>query len=122
MKKTVVIKRNNDYIRLYRRGKNAVSGVLVTYCSHNRRGKNRIGITASKKVGGAVQRNRAKRVIRAAYTTLEPQLPQGWDFIFVARSRTAHCKMQSVRDSMEQQIRELTAPRTPSAGAPGAKA
>lgn len=110
MKKTVVIKRNNDFIRLYRRGKTNVAGVLVTYCTRNRFGNNRIGITASKKVGGAVQRNRAKRVIRAAYTTLEPQLPQGWDFIFVARSRTTRCKMQEVLSAMQQQLDLLTTP------------
>ena len=117
MKKTISIKRNNDFIRLYRRGKSDVAGVLVTYCSRNRRGMNRIGITATKKVGGAVQRNRAKRVIRAAYTALEQELPQGWDFIFVARSRTAHCRMQSVEEAMRQQILGLTAPK-PSTAAP----
>ena len=54
------------------------------------------------------RRNRAKRVIRAAYTQLEPILPQGYDFIFVARSRTARCKMQPVREAMRQQIAALT--------------
>ena len=53
--------------------------------------------------------NRSKRVIRAAYAGLEQQLPQGYDFIFVARSRTAHCKMQPVQQAMLQQITALTA-------------
>ena len=60
-------------------------------------------------MGDAVRRNRVKRVIRAAYTGLEQQLPQGYDFIFVARSRTAHCKMQPVQQAMLQQITALTA-------------
>lgn len=110
MKKTAIIKRNRDFLRMYRRGKQEVGGVLITYCTRNRLGKNRIGITASKKVGGAVQRNRAKRLIRAAYTALEPTLPQGYDFIFVARSRTTHCKMQEVCAAMQRQISGLTAP------------
>lgn len=110
MKKTAIIKKNRDFLRMYRRGKQTVGGVLVTYCTRNRLGTNRVGITASKKVGGAVQRNRAKRVIRAAYAALEPTLPQGYDFIFVARSRTTHCKMQVVRDTMQRQIAGLTAP------------
>ena len=38
----------------------------------------------------------------------EPVLPQGYDFIFVARSRTARCKMQPVREAMRQQIAALT--------------
>ena len=108
MKTTVIIKKNRDFTRMYRRAKQQTGPLLVTYCAKNRLGCNRIGITASKKVGDAVRRNRAKRVIRAAYTQLEPALPQGYDFIFVARSRTARCKMQPVREAMRQQIAALT--------------
>ena len=108
MKTTVIIKKNRDFTRMYRRAKTKTGPLLVTYCARNRLGHNRIGITASKRVGDAVRRNRAKRVIRAACTGLE-QLPQGYDFIFVARSRTAHCKMQPVQQAMLQQITALTA-------------
>ena len=109
MKTTVIIKKNRDFTRMYRRAKTKTGPLLVTYCARNRLGHNRIGITASKRVGDAVRRNRANRVIRAAYTGLEQQLPQGYDFIFVARSRTAHCKMQPVQQAMLQQITALTA-------------
>ncbi len=44
-----------------------------------------IGITASKAVGGAVDRNRAKRRLRAVMDALLPQLPTGWDMVLVAR-------------------------------------
>lgn len=107
MKTTVIIKKNRDFTRMYRRAKSQTGPLLVTYCARNRLGRNRIGITASKRVGDAVRRNRAKRVIRAAYTDLEGQLPQGYDFVFVARSRTAHCKMQPVQQLMLRQITEL---------------
>ena len=76
MKTTVIIKKNRDFTRMYRRAKTKTGPLLVTYCARNRLGPNRIGITASKRVGDAVRRNRAKRVIRAAYTGLEQQLPQ----------------------------------------------
>ncbi len=120
MKRTLVIKKNRDFTRLYRRGKTAVAGVLVTYAGRNRTGETRIGITATKKVGGAVERNRAKRLIRAAYSSLEDSVPSGWDFIFVARTRTTAAKMQEVRDAMCRQIRSLTEPK-PKAPADGAK-
>lgn len=107
MKITAIIKKNRDYTRMYRRARSQTGQLLVTYCAKNRLGHNRIGITASKRVGNAVRRNRAKRVIRAAYTGLEGQLPQGYDFIFVARSRTAHCKMQPVQEMMLRQITAL---------------
>ena len=70
MKTTVIIKKNRDFTRMYRRAKCKTGPLLVTYCARNRLGHNRIGITASKRVGDAVRRNRAKRVIRAAYTCL----------------------------------------------------
>ena len=106
--KTQTLNENRDFMRLYRRGKNQVHPLLVTYCQKNR-GKNlRVGITATKKVGNAVRRNRAKRVIRAAYRQLEPDLPGGWDLVFVARSRTPDVKMQQICRVMETHLHLLT--------------
>ena len=108
MKRTVSLNQNRDFVRLYRRGKSQVHPLLVTYCQKTRRGRPRMGITATKKVGGAVQRNRAKRLIREAYRQLEPGIQGGWDLVFVARSRTAQVKMQQVRGVMEAQLRQLS--------------
>ncbi len=106
-----VIKENRIFRRLYSRGKYQVHPILVTYVQKNREGRTRYGISASKKTGGAVERNRAKRVIRAAFWELEKRLPEmaGWDFIFVARSRTSKVKMDEVKKVMEHQVRALTA-------------
>ena len=49
MKTTVIIKKNRDFTRMYRRAKTKTSPLLVTYCARNRLGHNRIGITASKR-------------------------------------------------------------------------
>ncbi len=109
MKKTTVLTLNKDYKRLYYRGKSAVDSALVTYAMKNRTpGENRMGITVTKKIGKAVCRNRCKRVIRAAYRLLEPQLPDGWDFIFVARSKTATIKSTDLMVVMKKQIDNLT--------------
>lgn len=51
-----------------------------------------MGITTSKKIGNAVERNRARRVIRAAYRSIETQISGNYDFIFVARSKTKFTK------------------------------
>ncbi len=104
---TVVIKENHIFRRLYHRGKYQAHPLLVTYALKNRLPVNRFGITASKKIGGAVERNRAKRVIRAAYRQLEPQLPLGWDIIFVARTRTTCVKMDEVAAVMRRQLAHL---------------
>ena len=104
---TVVIKENHIFRRLYHRGKYQAHPLLVTYALKNRLPVNRFGITASKKIGGAVERNRAKRVIRAAYRQLEPQLPLGGDIIFVARTRTTSVKMDEVAAVMRRQLAHL---------------
>ncbi|MEG1943052.1 MAG: ribonuclease P protein component [Angelakisella sp.] len=107
------LNQNRDFVRLYKRGKSQVNPLLVTYLSKNRQGETRVGITATKKVGGAVERNRAKRVIRAAMRTLPEGLPVGYDIIFVARGRTTACKMQQVRTVMAQHLSRLIAPPPP---------
>ena len=111
MKNAQILHDNRDFVRLYRRGQSAVSPLLVTYARRGGvKGRRRIGITATKKVGGAVQRNRAKRLIRAAWREVEREAPSGWDYIFVARGRTTGAKMQQVREVMSAQLRRATAP------------
>ena len=90
---TDILKRNKDFVTLYQRGKTVVSPYVVIYVRKNRLKYNRLGITAGKKVGGAVQRNRAKRVIRAAYREVEQLLPVGTDIVIVARA--AICSIRS---------------------------
>ena len=82
--KSSAIKENKVFRRLYHRGKSKAGASLVTYCMKNRRGETRVGITTSKKIGTAVERNRARRVIRAAFSQLEDGVT-GWDLVFVAR-------------------------------------
>ena len=107
MEHTIVIKENHLFRRLDHRGKYQAHPLLVTYALKNRLPHNRYGITASKKIGGAVERNRAKRVIRAAYSKLEPEIPTGWDFIFVARTKTTLVKMDEVAAVMKRQMEHL---------------
>lgn len=104
MGKIVAITRNNDFRRAYRRGKSYVSPLLVTYALKNRLGETRVGITTSKKVGNAVVRSRARRVLRAAYRGLCAEVKPGYDLIFVARGRTPAAKSTQVQKHMERQL------------------
>lgn len=83
---TQPMKRNADFQRLYRSGAFCSLGSALIYAKPNQLPCNRLGITAGKKVGNAVMRNRAKRIIRAAYTAAEPMLPVGVDIVVIARS------------------------------------
>jgi ribonuclease P protein component len=100
----VPIKENRDFRRIYSRGKNLVSPVIVCYALKNRFGRVRMGITTSKRIGNAVKRNRSRRVIRAAFRELLPRIKPGYDFIFVARAKTPYVKSTSVQHAMEQQL------------------
>lgn len=102
MRSFVSLNKNRDFIRAYRKGRSAVTPCIALYSTKNRRQINRVGITASKKIGQAVQRNRAKRVIREAYMLLKPQLKTGFDLVIVARTRTSFCKMQDVYAGLRQ--------------------
>lgn len=109
MKNALTMNENRDFLRLYRKGGSQVSPLLVTYARRNgAKDRRRVGITATKKVGGAVRRNRAKRLIRAAWREVEPEVPYGWDFVFVARGRTTGAKMQQIRAVMADHLRRLT--------------
>ncbi len=99
------IKQNSDFKRAYGRGKNFVHPAFVTYAFKNHYGKNRLGITVSKKLGGAVLRNRAKRLITAAFRESLPSLKSGYDFVFVARSRIFSLKSTEIAKIMAEDFK-----------------
>lgn len=107
MAKFAVLNQNSDFRRLYGRGRSKAHPALVSYVAKNRVGFCRIGITTSKKIGNAVERNRARRVIRAAYAEVFPALRGSYDIVFVARSRTAGCKSGEISQIMRKQLTAL---------------
>ena len=100
------ITRNKEFSRAHARGKAFVHPKLVLYVVKNRLGKTRVGITATKKIGNAVQRNRARRVIRAALYEILPYQVGGLDLVFVARGQTARCKSGEIRLAAEQLLKD----------------
>lgn len=66
---------------------------------------NRLGLTASKKIGGAVVRSRARRVMRAAYAAIEDRLKQGYIVVIAARDGIGDCKSGDV----ERELRYIMA-------------
>lgn len=106
MSKIVTLNKNKDFNRLYTKGKSFVSSSLVIYVLKNRVGYTRIGITTSKKIGKAVDRNRARRVIRESYRTVQPCIKNGFDFVFVARKKTAHVKCAVVLNAMKNLLKD----------------
>ena len=87
MKRTMTVKENYEFRRIYAKGRSGVSPYLVVYVRPNRRGRNRLGVTVSTKLGHAVVRNRVRRRLRELYRLHKAELLPGYDLIVVARVR-----------------------------------
>ena len=106
MSEFVTLCENRDFRRAYQRGRSFVSPILVTYVIKNKNNNLRIGITTSKKIGKAVERNRSRRVIRAALREISEKIKPGYDLVFVARGKTPFVKSTSILSAMKKQLSE----------------
>jgi ribonuclease P protein component len=83
------LSRSAEFDRVYRHGRSTANRELVLYAfpnpSADREGGTRVGLSVSRKVGGAVQRNKVKRLLREALAHHEELLPNGHDLVVVAR-------------------------------------
>lgn len=103
-----IIKQNRDFLRIFGKGKCVPTRSVVVYACRSRF-EGKYAVVAGKKVGGAVERNRAKRVLRAAFFEIsrEHELKRKTDFIFVARTKATELKMQEVKSDMEKAMERL---------------
>ena len=95
MKFSGALKLNHIFRRLYRTG-GVANGYLVLYARPNKTSQNRVGITVSKKLGGAVVRNRTRRRLREVYRLNEALFQPGWDIVVVARSKSVDAPFSSL--------------------------
>ena len=98
MKFSSALKLNHIFRRLYATSGHA-NGHLVLYARKNHSANNRVGITVSKKLGGAVVRNRVRRRLREVYRLHEEQFAPGWDIVVVARSRCIHADFAAITNA-----------------------
>jgi ribonuclease P protein component len=83
------LSRSGEFDRVYRDGSSHATRYLVLYTfprKDEERDEVRLGVSVSRKVGGAVERNRVKRVLREAFWSLSDRLPPRHDFVIVART------------------------------------
>ena len=99
---TEILNNNRDFLALYHKGKFTASKNIVIYVRKNNLPFNRLGITAGKKIGNAVHRNRAKRLIREAYRGFAPRIKGGMNIIFAARVKTASASLETVKNAMNE--------------------
>lgn len=100
------LNKNFQFLRAYRSRKCYVSPLFVTYVVSKKGGGVRLGITTGKKVGCAVKRSRARRVIREGFRSLLP-LVGGYDIVFVARTRTPELKSTTLTPVIRRHLTEM---------------
>lgn len=85
MNSIISIKKNEDFIKIYKNGKSKANRCLVMYVSKVEDNSIRIGISVSKKVGNSVVRHRVKRLIKESFRLHVNQLKSGYDIVVIAR-------------------------------------
>ena len=107
MENTVSIKNNRDFVRVYKKGKFFAGKYVVLYMLQNGLEVNRLGITASKKTGNSVKRNRIKRLIKENYRHSEEMVKSGYDLVFVVRSSSILPDFYKIKKEIYYLLRKL---------------
>ena len=79
------LRRGCDFQRVYNRRASAADGRLLVFAASNDLGYSRVGLSVSRKHGGAVVRNRWKRLLREAFRLCRTELPVGVDLVLIPR-------------------------------------
>lgn len=109
MNKKQRLSRSADFERAYRQGKSIAGRYAVLYFFDRAAVANddqpRLGVSVSKKVGGAVTRNKVKRTLKASFKTLSDSLAPGYDYVIIARPGLA----EFIDKSQFEDVTEMTA-------------
>jgi ribonuclease P protein component len=104
------LSRSAEFDRVYRQGRSTANRHLVLYVFPTpSTGRVRLGLSVSRKVGGAVERNKVKRLLREAFTRAERGLEPGRDIVVVARPPVRELAEREGLTGVEAALEELIA-------------
>jgi ribonuclease P protein component len=106
------LSRSGEFERVYREGRSHAGRHLILYAFPRTSGAEgpRLGISVGRRVGGAVERNRVKRLVRDSFWACAGPLPETHDFVVVARPEAARLAEEQgeagVRDALSALLRD----------------
>ncbi len=104
------LSRSAEFDRVFRQGHSIANRVLVLYAfPRAEEGEPRLGVSVSKRVGGAVERNHVKRLLREAFASESSGLPDGVDIVVVARPEARVVAERDGLDGIRAALAELIA-------------
>jgi ribonuclease P protein component len=103
------LSRSGEFERVYREGRSHASRHLVVYSFPRGEGDARLGISVGRKLGGAVERNRIKRLLREAFWAHAEELAEGHDFVIVARPPAGELAREGGEQAIEKALCEVLA-------------
>ena len=89
--------RTREFDRVFRERRSASSAILTIYGAPNGLQHSRLGLSIGKQAGGAIERNRVKRLLREAFRTSRGEIPPGFDFVAVARKDACNAAPDEVK-------------------------
>ncbi|MFQ6058476.1 MAG: ribonuclease P protein component, partial [Anaerolineae bacterium] len=108
MKKKYRLTSNEDFQRVRRQGRSWAHPLLVLCALPNDREHSRFGFAVGKRVGKAVARNRAKRLLREATRLRQARIVPGWDLVFIARQPIRQADFRQVDQAVEGLLRRAS--------------
>lgn len=102
------LSRSAEFERVYRQGRSTANRHLVLYAFPNQSTERpRLGLSVSRKVGGAVERNRVKRLLREAFARAQDGLSPGQDLVVVARPQAGELAEREGLAGVDASLGEL---------------
>ena len=106
MKRRFRLTRSTDFKRVRRLGRSYAHPLVVLVTLPNDTGELRIGVTASHRIGQAVQRNRVRRRLRACFDEVLPMIQTGWNIVAVARQPIVDAQYSEIRTGISRVLQQ----------------